>query len=98
MAITLPDGSAVGSEAPEAQARLPALLGREPDEPLPDFSQFPAALFEFTLPPGTYFDAFPLHLLTVASLRSMAHLNPAASWDGRHFRPNILIATQPSLA
>jgi uncharacterized protein YcbX len=79
----------------EASAR--ALLGREPGEPLPDFSRFPAALFEFTSPPGTYVDAFPLHLLTTASLRTMARLNPASTWDVRRFRPNLLIATDDSL-
>jgi uncharacterized protein len=79
----------------EASAR--ALLGREPDEPLPDFSLFPSALFEFTSPPGTYFDAFPLHLLTTASLSAMMHLNPAAAWDVRRFRPNLLITTDDSL-
>ena len=79
----------------EASAR--ALLNRELDEPLPDFSLFPSALFEFTSPPGTYFDAYPLHLLTTASLRAMAQLHPAATWDVRRFRPNILIATDVSL-
>jgi MOSC domain-containing protein len=75
----------------EASAR--ALLWREPDEPLPDFSQSPAALLEFTSPPSTYFDAFPLHFLTTASLHTMARLNPTASWDVRRFRPNIVITT-----
>jgi uncharacterized protein len=75
----------------EASART--MLGREPDEPLPDFSKFPAALFEFTSPPGTYFDAFPLHFLTTASLHTMVRLNPAASWDVRRFCPNIVITT-----
>lgn len=68
-------------------------FGRTPDEPLPDLSMVPAELFEFTSPPGTYFDAFPLHLLTTASLVTMARLNPAAAWDVRRFRPNILIET-----
>ena len=75
----------------EASAR--ALLGREPGEPLPDIALFPAALFEFTSLPGTYFDAFPLHLLTTASLSAMARFNPSATWDVRRFRPNLLIAT-----
>jgi uncharacterized protein YcbX len=70
------------------------LLSREPDEPLPDFSIFPSQLFEFTSPPGTYFDAFPIHLLTTASLKEMERLNPAATWDVRRFRPNFLIETQ----
>ena len=79
----------------EASAR--ALMGREPHEPLPDFTRFPAALFEFTSPPGSYFDAFPLHLLTTASLNAMARVNPAARWDVRRFRPNLVLATDGTL-
>lgn len=59
----------------------------------PDVSVLPAELFEFTSPPGTYFDAFPLHLLTTASLAAMAHCRSTAAWDVRRFRPNVLIET-----
>ncbi len=75
------------------EAELRRDFSREPDEPIPDLSVFPAELFEFASPPGTYFDAFPLHLLTTASLAAMARLNPGAAWDVRRFRPNLLIAT-----
>lgn len=70
------------------------MFGREPDEPLPDFSAIPSELFEFTSPPGTYFDLAPFHLLTTSSLAAMARLNPASSWDVRRFRPNFLIETE----
>jgi uncharacterized protein YcbX len=79
-------------------ARLDAptrqMFSRERDEPLPDFSKFPTELFEFTSPPGTYFDAFPIHVMTTASLAAMARFNPAANWDVRRFRPNFLIETE----
>jgi len=39
------------------------------------------------------FDAFPIHLLTTASLHAMAGTNPASLWDVRRFRPNFLIDT-----
>ncbi len=68
-------------------------FGREPGEPLPDLSTLPPALFEFTSQPGTYFDVFPLHLLTTASLDALARLNPDSAWDARRFRPNFLIET-----
>lgn len=68
-------------------------FGREPGEPLPDLSVLPPALFEFTSPPGTYFDAFPVHLLTTSSLDALARLTPEATWDARRFRPNFLIET-----
>jgi uncharacterized protein len=70
------------------------MFSREPGEPLPDFSNTPPELFEFTSPPGTYFDAFPIHLLTTASLAAMARLNPSALWDARRFRPNFLVETE----
>lgn len=68
-------------------------FGREPGEPMPDLSALPAEIFEFTSPPGTYFDAFPLHLLTTASLAALARHAPDTAWDARRFRPNFLIET-----
>jgi uncharacterized protein YcbX len=72
-------------------------FGREPGEPMPDLSALPAQIFEFTSPPGTYFDAFPVHLLTTASLDAMARLGPDSAWDARRFRPNFLIETAEDL-
>ena len=69
-------------------------FGREPGEPLPDLSVLPAEIFEYTSPPGTYFDAFPVHVVTTATLEALARLNPASSWDVRRFRPNFLIETE----
>ncbi|MBC8292701.1 MAG: MOSC N-terminal beta barrel domain-containing protein [Proteobacteria bacterium] len=69
------------------------MFSRLPGEALPDLSVFPEELMEHTSPPGTYFDAFPLHLLTTASLEHMAGLNPAAAWEPARFRPNLLIRT-----
>jgi uncharacterized protein YcbX len=34
---------------------------------------------------------------TTASRRTLAHLNPAATWDVRRFRPNLVIATTEAL-
>lgn len=79
----------------EASAR--EMFSREPDEPLPDFSSVPPELFEFTSPPGTYFDLAPLHLLTTSSLAAMTRLNSLAAWDVRRFRPNFLIETESDI-
>lgn len=73
--------------------QLRDVFSREPDEPIPDISVLPPEVLEFTSPPGTYFDAFPIHVLTTASLKTMARLNTTANWDVRRFRPNFLIKT-----
>lgn len=72
-------------------------FGREPGEPMPDLSALPAEIFEFTSPPGTYFDAFPVHLLTTASLTALARHAPDTTWDARRFRPNFLIETSDGI-
>jgi uncharacterized protein len=81
----------------KVDAQVRELFSREPKEPLPDLLRLPPEVLEFTSPPGTYFDAFPIHLLTTASLSAMAQLNPAAVWDVRRFRPNFLIETKDGL-
>ena len=73
---------------------LREMFSREAGEPIPDISVLPPEVLEFTSPPGTYFDAFPIHVLTTASLRTMAQHNPTAVWDSRRFRPNFLIKTE----
>jgi uncharacterized protein len=80
-----------------AHAELREAFSREPGEPIPDLSTLPPEILEFTSPRGTYFDAFPIHVLTTASLEMMARLNPAATWDVRRFRPNFLIETDPAI-
>jgi uncharacterized protein YcbX len=62
-----------------------------PDEPLPALGDFPPELLEFVSPPGTYFDAFELHLLTRESLAELARRAPGATLDARRFRPNLLV-------
>ncbi|MDX2170733.1 MAG: MOSC domain-containing protein [Deltaproteobacteria bacterium] len=76
---------------PDMEKELRQVFGRLPDEPLPDFSALPPEIFEYTSPLGTYFDAFPVHLLTTASLRALAAKTPGAQFDVRRFRPNLLI-------
>jgi MOSC domain-containing protein len=83
---------------PLKEAELRAILGRLPEEPLPDLATFPQdvlkEILDFASPRGTYFDAFPLHLLTTAWLDDLARANPGARFDRRRFRPNFLIDAQ----
>ena len=64
-------------------------------EPLPDFSMFPvrklAELARYATPVGALYDAYPLLLMTRASLRAMAERSPGSQFDVRRFRPNVLI-------
>jgi uncharacterized protein YcbX len=83
---------------PDFKIELREIMGRLPDEPLPDFSGLPPEIFEFTSPLGTFFDAFPLHLVTTASLLKLGSYNPAADLDVRRFRPNVVIESQEILS
>jgi uncharacterized protein YcbX len=77
----------------DLQEELRSIFGRLPDEPLPDLASFPPELFQYESPPGTYFDAYPILLLTDATLRRLKTLAPASTVDVRRFRPNLLVST-----
>lgn len=70
---------------------LRAIFARLPEEPLPDLGAFPPEIMTSGTLPGTYFDCYPLFLLTRASLASMAAAQPASNFDSRRFRPNLLL-------
>lgn len=78
---------------PDMLEELREMFGREKDEPLPDLSVFPPEIMEFTSPLGTYFDAFPLHLVTTATLEEMGRRAPGSTFDPRRFRPNLVVET-----
>ena len=75
----------------DLEQELRSLFALLPEEPLPDLSGLPPEVFEFESPPGTYFDAFPLLVLSTSSLAELARLAPDSTIDVRRFRPNILI-------
>jgi uncharacterized protein len=64
-------------------------------EPLPDFSMFPvrklAELARYATPVGALYDAYPILLMTRASLRALAERSPGSQFDLRRFRPNVVI-------
>ncbi|KRA31187.1 MULTISPECIES: MOSC domain-containing protein [unclassified Nocardioides] len=68
-------------------------FGLADDEPLPDYSMFSlkmlAELAIYATPVGIFADAYPLHVVTTSSLRTMAA--HGGDFDVRRFRPNIVI-------
>jgi len=70
---------------------LRAIFGRLPDEPLPDLASFPKESLLSATIPGTYFDCYPLFLLTKTSLDSLTAAKPDSRFDPRRFRPNLLL-------
>jgi uncharacterized protein YcbX len=61
---------------------------REGDDPVSDVPMASMA------PAGTFFDLTTLHVLTTATLRRLAGLAPAADFDVRRYRPNVLVEVE----
>ncbi len=104
--ITTPDGAAVNTDATGFDERLSGLVGRRVrlassagDAPRiegywPDYEWLESRdqVFEVKLPPGTFFDAAVVHLLTTATLESLQALAPGSRFEIPRFRPNIVVA------
>lgn len=80
-------------DSDDVMAELRGLFGRDEDEPLPDFSVFPPTIAEFESPPGTYYDVFPLVVMTEAALGALRDALPDSNMDTNRFRPSIVIDT-----
>jgi len=67
----------------------------EPGDPVPDFSMFPTSMLlelsRYATPPGSYFDAYALHILTTASLAELRRCAPSTDPAPLRFRPNLLV-------
>ncbi len=77
----------------DPMAHLREIFAREGDEPLPDFTKFGPNVLEFESPPGTFYDCFPLLVMSTSSLRSMAEAVPGSVIDVRRFRPTLMVDT-----
>ena len=104
--ITLPGGATLQTDDPGVDERLSVMVGRpvrlassagdapriEGYWPDYDWLESPDAVFEVKLPPGTFFDAAVVHLVTTATLDHLRSLSPRSRFDVRRFRPNIVVA------
>ncbi|MEN9646120.1 MAG: hypothetical protein RL238_2789 [Actinomycetota bacterium] len=77
----------------DPMAYLREIFAREDDEPLPDFEKFGPNVVEFDSPPGTFYDCFPLLVMTTSALRSMGAALPDSVIDVRRFRPTFVVDT-----
>jgi uncharacterized protein YcbX len=73
---------------------LRAIFGRLPGEPLPDIAALPAEALTSATIPGTYYDVYPMFLLTTASLATLQAAQSASSFDARRFRPSLLLESE----
>jgi uncharacterized protein YcbX len=108
--VTFPDGPAVTTDQADFDGRLSTALGRpirlarsamegaRAEGYWPDHEWLEARdrVFQFSLPPGTFFDGAAVHLLTTATLGRLRTSSPASDFDLRRFRPNFLIQTDAS--
>jgi uncharacterized protein YcbX len=104
--ITTPDGATIETGDPGFDERVSALVGRAVrlassagDSPTiegywPDFDfvESPDAVFEVKLPPGTFFDAAVVHVLTTTTLETLRSFHPQSRFELPRFRPNIVVA------
>lgn len=122
--ISLPDGTTLVSDDPDADATLSRFFGRDvelspaapddfridqyhPDQPDLDpaghrdevtETRLGAALFNerglpSAVPPGSFFDVFPLSLITTSTVERLEQLEPRSSFDVRRFRMNLVVDT-----
>lgn len=79
----------------DIELELREIFALESGEDLPDFAKWPpeilAELMVYSSPRGTYFDMFPLNLLSEASLRRLSELLPDTTIGVERFRPNIVV-------
>lgn len=107
--ITLPDGRVIEPGDPDTDAILSAWLGRDvllgrsdatgglPYEMSFNVDDEDDAVFEVPTPPQRFVDLCQIHVLTTASIATMAAAHPGGTWDPHRFRPSVLIETDESI-
>lgn len=108
--VALPNGSMVTSEQRDLNQIFTHVLGREVtwatagseteslEEYWPDMEGLAhrETVTDEAMPPGTFFDAAAIHLLTTATIDRLRELYPQGRFEVRRFRPNLVI--QPASA
>ena len=83
---------------PRTADEIAADIDLQPGEPFPDYhldeGDFLAQLLDHETPPGSYADAYPIHILSGNALRSLARRSGLDAGAPR-FRPNIVVDIDP---
>ncbi|MEM1402133.1 MAG: MOSC N-terminal beta barrel domain-containing protein [Pseudomonadota bacterium] len=86
--------------SPPSEEQFARMLGIKPGDDSLDMGEYDPKLLEFLMEysaiPGTYYDAFPLHMITTAALEHMRDVS-SEDYDVRRFRPNLVIETVPDV-
>lgn len=77
-------------DSEDFEEELRSMFARTPDEPLPSLALF-ADVIDYETPPGTYFDAFDILMISRQSLQTLSQRRPESDFDVSRFRPNLLI-------
>ncbi len=102
--LTLPDGTVVALDHPEADVVLSAWLDRPVRlaragttgdvsyqmtfDPPDDEAEY----YDIPTPSGSFLDLAPVHLVSTATLAAGVEARPDLDWDVRRFRPNVVVA------
>jgi uncharacterized protein YcbX len=109
--ITLPDGVTITSQDANVEDVLSTALGKPVrfmssapasgtlEEYWPDIEGLPKRdeVTDEAMPSETFFDLAIVHILTTSTLDELRKLYPEGRAEARRFRPNIVIATDPSI-
>jgi MOSC domain-containing protein len=105
--FSFPDGASVRSDDPNVEAVLSEEVGtsvrllssaseqQSYDEYWPDIEgrRHRAVVTTESMPPRSFFDSSPVHIITTATLARLGELHPKGRFDPRRFRPNLVVET-----
>lgn len=103
--ITLPDGETLTTDHLDINSKLTEAVGRPVRLERPEFKAVTAEEYrpdhdwladrdqvvDFAIPPGTFFDAAAVHLVTTSTLDRLKELAPSSRIEIPRFRPNFVI-------
>ena len=110
--FSFPDGSLVRSDDPDVEAVLSEEVGTPVrllisasekysyDEYWPDVEgrRHRGVVTTEPMPPRSFFDSSPVHIVTMATLARLRELHPQSRFEPRRFRPNLVVETRPGAA